>query len=111
MRVTSVVVLLALSAGPALASLDSPEIADSVGLSRSALHNRFRDTVGETPATYLTRWRVHLATRLLTEEGRSVAAAGRMVGYGTEASFSNAFVRIMGMRPGAYKRARQPVTV
>jgi AraC-like DNA-binding protein len=87
------------------------ELAESVGLSRSALHGRFRATVGETPATYLTRWRVHLATRLLTEEGRSVAAASRMVGYGTEASFSNAFVRVMGIRPGAYKQSREPVGV
>ena len=87
------------------------ELAGQVDLSRSALHSRFTATVGETPATYLTRWRVHLSTRLLTEEGRSVAATSRLVGYGTEASFSNAFVRVMGMRPGAYKRSRQPVTV
>ena len=81
------------------------ELAESVGLSRSAFHTRFRGAVGETPADYLTRWRVHLATRLLREERCSVAAAARLVGYGTEASFSNAFVRVMGIRPGAYKKA------
>ena len=81
------------------------QLSDSVGLSRSAFHARFRQAVRETPAEYLTRWRVHLATRLLREEHYSVAAAARHVGYGTEASFSNAFVRVMGVRPGAYKRA------
>ena len=80
-------------------------LAESVGLSRSAFHAKFRSTVGETPADYLTRWRIHLAARLLREEGCSVGAAARRVGYGTEAAFSNAFVRVMGMRPGAYKRA------
>ena len=81
------------------------ELARSVGLSRSAFHSRFRSAVGETPADYLTRWRVHLATRLLREERYSVAATAREVGYGTEASFSNAFMRVMGVRPGAYKNA------
>jgi len=80
-------------------------LASTVGLSRSAFHHRFRDAVGETPSDYLTRWRVHLAGRLLREERFSVAAAGRQVGYQTEASFSNAFLRVMGVRPGAYKRA------
>lgn len=81
------------------------QLAAAVGLSRSALYARFRSAVGETPAEYLTRWRVHLACRLLREDRRSVAATGRAVGYATEAAFSNAFLRIMGVRPGAYKRA------
>ena len=74
-------------------------------MSRSAFFSRFRETVGETPGEYLTRWRIHTATRLLREEDLSVAATARRVGYRTEASFSNAFVRVMGMRPGAFRRA------
>jgi AraC-like DNA-binding protein len=59
----------------------------------------------EVTAVYLTRWRIHLATRLLQEENLSVAAAGRQVGYSTEATFSNAFLEVMGVRPGAYRKA------
>lgn len=81
------------------------ELAAVVGSSRSAFHRRFRDIVGETPAEYLTRWRIHLATRILRTEEASVAATARRVGYRTEAAFSNAFVRVMGVRPGAYKKA------
>lgn len=80
-------------------------LARDVGLSRSAFFRRFRDAVGETPADYLTRWRVHLAGRMLREDRVSVAAAARSVGYQTEAAFSNAFVRVVGVRPGAFKRA------
>ena len=80
-------------------------LAASVGMSRSAFFARFRETVGETPAEYLTRWRIHLATRLLREDGCSVATTAGRVGYATEAAFSNAFVRVMGLRPGAYRRA------
>ncbi len=81
------------------------ELAEAAGLSRSAFFTRFRQTVGETPAEYLTRWRIHLATKLLRDEDYSVAVAGRQVGYATEAAFSNAFLRVMGVRPGAYRRA------
>lgn len=80
-------------------------LAAAVGLSRSAFFARFRELVGETPAQYLTRWRIHLATRMLREDGASVGATARRVGYATEAAFSNAFVRVMGIRPGAYRRA------
>ena len=68
---------------------------------------RFRAGVGETPAEYITRWRIHSATRLLREDGLSVAATARRVGYGTEAAFSNAFLRVMGVRPGAYKKTQR----
>ena len=85
------------------------ELAQHVGLSRSSFFARFRQGVGETPAEYITRWRIHAATRLLREEGLSVAATARQVGYGTEAAFSNAFLRVMGVRPGAYKKT-QPQT-
>ncbi len=81
------------------------DLARSVGLSRSAFFSRFKELVGESPAQYLTRWRVHVATRLLRSEGMSVTAVARQVGYTTDAAFSNAFVRVMGVRPGAYKRA------
>lgn len=80
------------------------ELAAEVGMSRSALFVKFKESVGESPIEYLTRWRIHVATRLLREEGASVAAAGRQVGYQTEAAFSNAFLRVMGVRPGAYRR-------
>lgn len=80
-------------------------LAGVAGLSRSAFFSRFKGHVGEPPAEYLTRWRIHLATRLLREENCSVAVTARRVGYGTEAAFSNAFMRVVGVRPGAYRRS------
>lgn len=86
-------------------SWTAQRLASAVGLSRSALFSRFKALVGESPAQYLTRWRIHLATRLLREEGASVTATARRVGYATDAAFSNAFVRVMNVRPGAYQKA------
>jgi AraC-like DNA-binding protein len=83
----------------------SRSLASAAGLSRSVFFTRFRKVVGDTPAGYLTRWRIHVATRILKEEGCSVATTASRVGYSTEAAFSNAFTRVMGIRPGAYRRS------
>ena len=81
------------------------QLAAAVGLSRSSFFGRFKDLVGEPPLRYLTRWRIHVASRMLRYGDASVSTAGRRVGYSTDAAFSNAFKRVMGVRPGAYRRA------
>jgi AraC-like DNA-binding protein len=86
-------------------SWTAADLSRLVGMSRSGFFRRFRGAVGETPAQYLTMWRIHVATRLLQEDGASVGAVAHKVGYATEAAFSNAFKRVMGVRPGAYRRA------
>jgi AraC-like DNA-binding protein len=84
-------------------SLDA--LAGAASLSRSAFCERFARLVGEPPGAYLTRWRMHLAAELLRREGASVAEAAEQVGYRSESSFSNAFLRTYGQRPAAYRRA------
>ncbi len=77
-------------------------LAREVGLSRSAFFERFSRLVGEGPIEYLTRWRMHVASRQL-QDGGSVASAARAVGYASEASFSDAFLRVTGSRPGSVR--------
>ncbi len=72
--------------------------------SRSVLAERFAHFVGQPPMQYLTQWRMQLATRLLAEPGlRKVAAVAEAVGYESEAAFSRAFKRCVGMAPGAWR--------
>lgn len=86
-------------------------LAEAAGMSRSSFTTRFRRLVGRTPADYVLRWRIHLGAGYL-RQGTTVAAAAHRVGFATEAAFSNAFVRVMGTRPGAYRRrASEPVAV
>ena len=80
------------------------ELASAAGMSRSVFFEKFRHLVGETPNEYLTKWRIHVACRMLRDQGHTVASAGYHVGYATEAAFSNAFVRLMDIRPGAYRK-------
>ncbi len=81
------------------------QLAAAVGMSRSSFFARFKELVGETPSQYRTRWRIHVASRVLREERATVSEAAHRVGYATDAAFSNAFKRVMGIRPGAYRRA------
>lgn len=82
------------------------ELARDVGLSRSALHERFTQYVGDAPMHYLARWRIQLGARLLRESNRNVAAIAVDVGYDSEAAFSRAFKRAMGLPPAAWRKTQ-----
>lgn len=80
-------------------------LAKQAGMSRSAFFPRFRELVGEPPASYLVRWRMHLAARALSEDpGPSLGELADRVGYQSEAAFAKAFKRCVGQSPGEYRR-------
>jgi transcriptional regulator GlxA family with amidase domain len=81
-------------------------LASRVAMSRSAFAARFTQLAGEPPLSYLTRWRMDKATRLLRTSNASIGEVAARVGYDAEAAFSKAFKRRIGMAPGAYRRAR-----
>jgi AraC-like DNA-binding protein len=78
-------------------------LAKEVGLSRSALAERFTHFVGDPPMQYLTRWRMQAAARLLADGRAKVAAVALQVGYDSEAAFSRAFKRAAGVPPAAWR--------
>jgi AraC-like DNA-binding protein len=56
--------------------------------------------------SYLTRWRMLLASRRLLESPEPIAQIAAAVGYESESTFSRAFSREMGKAPGAFRRTR-----
>jgi AraC-like DNA-binding protein len=82
------------------------ELGREVGLSRSALHERFVQLIGVPPMQYLAQWRMQAAARLLLETRGHVAEIALEVGYDSEAAFARAFKRAVGMPPGAWRRER-----
>jgi transcriptional regulator GlxA family with amidase domain len=78
-------------------------LAEKVAMSRSAFAARFKAQVGDGPLGYLTRWRMQKASQLLQENHPTLAAVAESVGYETDAAFSKAFRRHMGMAPGEYR--------
>jgi AraC-like DNA-binding protein len=85
-------------------------LADAVGMSRSAFSARFTELVGEPAMRYVTRTRMHAASVWLKEERTTLAALAGRLGYESEAAFSRAFKRLVGVAPGASRRstARAP---
>jgi AraC family transcriptional regulator, alkane utilization regulator len=87
------------------------ELAQKVGLSRSALGQRFASLIGTPPIEYLMRWRILLAARRLRESGAPIIAVATDVGYESEAAFNRAFKREFGLPPGAWRRQAGKRTV
>ena len=83
------------------------ELGRQVGLSRSALHERFVRLVGQPPMQYLTNWRIQRSACLLREGNATVATIAQDIGYDSEAAFARAFKRLVGQPPAAWRRARR----
>jgi AraC-like DNA-binding protein len=80
------------------------ELARRVGLSRSALHERFADLIGQAPMQYLANWRMQVAAALLRDTAAPVASVALDVGYQSEAAFARAFKRAVGQPPSLWRR-------
>lgn len=79
-------------------------------MSRSTFAERFRSTVGRSPADYVTEVRVDAAKRML-EAGRSVSDVSRELGYASDEGFSRAFRRRTGQTPSSWRLAnRTPIS-
>lgn len=81
------------------------QLGAAAGLSRAAFARRFTALVGEPPLTYLTRWRLTTAARLLRETDRPLAQVAAAVGYGSAFAFAKAFRREYATTPGGYRKA------
>jgi len=79
-------------------------LADEVAMSRSAFAARFKELVGESPMQYVARWKMNLALTWLKKEDTTVSKLADRLGYQSEAAFSRAFKRFIGISPGAVRR-------
>lgn len=80
-------------------------LADTVGTSRSVLGERFTGLLEMPPMEYLTGWRMQLASNRLRGSREPLAGIAADVGYDSEAAFSRAFRRVVGISPGAWRQA------
>jgi AraC-like DNA-binding protein len=79
-----------------------------VGLSRSALAERFSQVMGEPIFAFLTRWRLQVAAESLLATPRPVEAIAREAGSESAGAFSHAFKRMFRKPPSIWrKRARR----
>jgi len=80
-------------------------LAKTMRGSRSAFAERFTRVVGETPARYVAQVRMHHARQWLTRDKARIGVVAQRLGYDSEASFSRAFKRVMGVPPSHFRSA------
>lgn len=80
------------------------ELAQRAGLSRTALAERFREAMGDTPLNHLRTIRMQRATQLLADTGRKLEAVATAVGYQDAFGFSKVFKRTLGLSPKEFRR-------
>ena len=81
------------------------DLGREVGLSRSALAERFIRLIGMPPMHYLASWRMQVATAKLRNTSASLAQVAEIVGYDFEAAFSRAFKKAFGAAPATWRRS------
>ena len=80
------------------------ELATQVGQSRSLFAKRFTDLLGMPPMHYLAQWRMQIASERLGSGNANVATIAAEIGYESEAAFSRAFKKLMGVPPSEWRR-------
>jgi AraC-like DNA-binding protein len=79
--------------------LSIAELADSVHMSASALHHRFKAVAQMSPIQFQKQIRLHEARRLMLTQGLEAAAAAHRVGYESPSQFSREYRRLFGAPP------------
>jgi AraC-like DNA-binding protein len=83
------------------------KLGRQVGLSRSALADRFSEVMGEPIFAFLTRWRLQLAAEYLLTTERPIHSIAKEAGYESASAFAAAFRRKFAKPPSAWRRKRR----
>ncbi len=85
--------------------LDVQALARGVSMSAGHLSRQFKLAYGESPYAYLMTRRIERAMALLRRGNLSVTEVCLEVGCASLGTFSTRFNELVGMPPGAYRRA------
>ncbi len=104
LRDKTVARVLGLMHGNVSKAWDVDQLAGEVGVSRSALADRFRRVIGVPPMQYLAQWRMQVAAQSLKTTAVPLARIAEQTGYESEAAFSRAFKKSFGAAPATWRR-------
>jgi AraC-like DNA-binding protein len=79
-------------------------LARQCGTSRTVMAERFVQFVGVPPMHYLANWRMQVASEMLNRGNLNMATIAAEIGYESEAAFSRAFKKMMGLPPSAWRK-------
>ncbi len=81
------------------------QMAEMAGVSSPSLERLARRTLGLPPQQLLQRLRLEHAVALITQTSMSMGDIGAECGFYDQSSFTRQFRKVLGLTPGAYRRA------
>jgi AraC family transcriptional regulator len=90
-------------------SIRVEDFAGAAQLSVSYFSYAFRCTVGESPLRYVRRRRIERAQALMLLTDKSLAEIAVECGLADQSHLTKTFGQIVGMSPGAWRRARRSI--
>ena len=78
-------------------------LAETAAMSRSAFAERFAESFGRSPMSFVNHVRMQRATQLLAMESMSIDEIARTVGYSSRSHFSRAFKDHAGLPPKDFR--------
>lgn len=79
------------------------QLAGNVAMSPSRFAARFTDAIGDSPMSYVAKWRMNVAGRLLKGSQQAIEEIANNVGYENVAAFNRAFKKHLGLPPAAWR--------
>jgi AraC-like DNA-binding protein len=81
-------------------------MAEVAGISSTSLERLARRTLGLPPQQLLQRLRLEHAVTLITHTNMTLGDISAECGFYDQSSFTRQFRKVLGLTPGAYRRAR-----
>ena len=82
------------------------QMAEVAGISSTSLERLARRTLGLPPQQLLQRLRLEHAVTLITQTDLTLGDISAECGFYDQSSFTRQFRKVLGLTPGAYRRAR-----
>jgi AraC-like DNA-binding protein len=80
------------------------EIAEQRGMSRTRFARYFKETTGQTPASFITHVRINKVARLLVSSDLKLSAIADLTGFADATHLCRVFLRHFYMTPDSYRR-------
>ena len=84
-------------------AIDANRVIKHVGLARSSVEQRFRQTLGRTIKAEITRSRINRASVLLRETDMNLEKIAHACGFATASHFVRIFKQEKDLTPGAFR--------
>lgn len=81
-------------------------LADSLHVSRMQLYRKTKGLIGDSPVKIIRKFRLEMATKLLSNKQYNVSEVTFMVGYNDLKSFREQFKKEYGVSPSAYVKQK-----